>query len=123
MGIYLNPDEKLFSMAAATPLYVDKTELIVETNALVNTMKRFLCVSRPRRFGKSITAAMLAAYYGCGEDRRRLFENRKLKEYQNALNYGAKSVLPPTTEPWGQRTCYVADPDGNLIEIGSFVKE
>ena len=45
------------------------------------------------------------------------------KEYQNALNNGAKSVLPPTTEPWGQRTCYVADPDGNLIEIGSFVKE
>ena len=44
------------------------------------------------------------------------------KEYQNALNYGAKSVLPPTTEPWGQRTCYVADPDGNLIEIGSFVE-
>ena len=32
-----------------------------------------------------------------------------------------KSVLPPTTEPWGQRTCYVADPDGNLIEIGSFI--
>jgi putative intracellular protease/amidase/uncharacterized glyoxalase superfamily protein PhnB len=45
------------------------------------------------------------------------------KEYQNALNNGAKSVLPPTNEPWGQRTCYVADPDGNLIEIGSFVKE
>jgi len=44
------------------------------------------------------------------------------KEYQNALNNGAKSVLPPITEPWGQRTCYVADPDGNLIEIGSFVK-
>ena len=43
------------------------------------------------------------------------------KEYQDALNNGAKSVLPPTTEPWGQRTCYVADPDGNLIEIGSFV--
>ena len=42
------------------------------------------------------------------------------KEYRNALENGAKSVLPPTTEPWGQRTCYVADPDGNLIEIGSF---
>src|SRR5574344_161530 len=42
------------------------------------------------------------------------------KEYQNALHCGAKSVMPPTTEPWGQRTCYVADPDGNLIEIGSF---
>ena len=42
------------------------------------------------------------------------------KEYQQALTNGAASVLPPTTEPWGQRTCYVADPDGNLIEIGSF---
>ena len=42
------------------------------------------------------------------------------KEYASALSYGAKPVLPPTTEPWGQRTCYVADPDGNLIEIGSF---
>ena len=44
------------------------------------------------------------------------------KEYQNALKNGAKSVLSPTTEPWGQRTCYVADPDGNLIEINSFNK-
>ena len=45
------------------------------------------------------------------------------KEYQHALANGASSVLPPTTEPWGQRTCYVADPDGNLIEIGSFVEK
>ncbi|MBO4805540.1 MAG: VOC family protein [Paludibacteraceae bacterium] len=44
------------------------------------------------------------------------------KEYQNALEHGAKSLLAPTTEPWGQRTCYVADPDGNLIEIGSFTE-
>jgi len=42
------------------------------------------------------------------------------KEYQQALANGAASVLPPTPEPWGQRTCYVADPDGNLIEIGAF---
>jgi len=33
---------------------------------------------------------------------------------------GATPVLSPETEPWGQRTCYVADPEGNLIEIGSF---
>ena len=36
---------------------------------------------------------------------------------------GAQPVMPPTTEPWGQRTCYIADPEGNLVEIGSFVKE
>ena len=35
---------------------------------------------------------------------------------------GGQAVMPPTTEPWGQRTCYVADPEGNLIEIGSFGK-
>lgn len=35
---------------------------------------------------------------------------------------GGQPVMPPTTEPWGQRTCYIADPEGNLIEIGSFIK-
>ena len=44
------------------------------------------------------------------------------KEYAAALGKGAKAIFPPTTEPWGQRTCYVADPEGNLIEISSFVE-
>lgn len=43
-------------------------------------------------------------------------------EYAKAISKGAVSVLEPTTEPWGQRTCYIADPEGNLIEIGSFNK-
>ena len=42
------------------------------------------------------------------------------KIYNEVINKGAKSVLEPVTEPWGQRTCYIADPEGNLIEIGSF---
>lgn len=42
------------------------------------------------------------------------------EEYAKAISRGATSVLEPTTEPWGQRTCYIADPEGNLIEIGSF---
>lgn len=41
-------------------------------------------------------------------------------EYEKAIKMGAVSVLEPETEPWGQRTCYIADPEGNLIEIGSF---
>lgn len=45
------------------------------------------------------------------------------REYERAIGLGAKPVLAPVTEPWGQRTCYVADPEGNLIEISSFVKE
>lgn len=43
------------------------------------------------------------------------------KTYAAVISKGAVSVLAPTTEPWGQRTCYIADPEGNLIEIGSFV--
>ncbi len=42
--------------------------------------------------------------------------------YQNAVANGAAPVLDPTLEPWGQRTCYIADPEGNLIEIGSWNK-
>ena len=42
------------------------------------------------------------------------------KVYEDAIAKGAVSVLEPETEPWGQRTCYIADPEGNLIEIGSF---
>lgn len=41
-------------------------------------------------------------------------------EYEKAIRLGAVSVLEPTTEPWGQRTCYISDPEGNLVEIGSF---
>ena len=44
------------------------------------------------------------------------------KAYADAISKGAVSVLEPEDEPWGQRTCYIADPEGNLIEIGSFNK-
>lgn len=42
--------------------------------------------------------------------------------FREVVAKGATPVLEPTTEPWGQRTCYVADPEGNLIEIGSFTE-
>ena len=42
------------------------------------------------------------------------------QKYNEVIDKGAKSILEPVTEPWGQRTCYIADPEGNLIEIGSF---
>ena len=42
--------------------------------------------------------------------------------FKRVIEQGASPVLEPTTEPWGQRTCYIADPEGNLIEIGSWNK-
>ena len=44
------------------------------------------------------------------------------ERFAEVVAKGAQPILEPTTEPWGQRTCYVADPEGNLIEIGSFNK-
>lgn len=44
------------------------------------------------------------------------------KNFAEVVAKGAKSIMPPTTMPWGQRTCYISDPEGNLIEIGSCVK-
>ena len=42
--------------------------------------------------------------------------------FRHAVGKGAVPVMEPATEPWGQRTCYIADPEGNLIEIGSWNK-
>ena len=42
--------------------------------------------------------------------------------FRRVVDNGAVPVMEPTTEPWGQRTCYIADPEGNLIEIGSWDK-
>jgi catechol 2,3-dioxygenase-like lactoylglutathione lyase family enzyme len=44
------------------------------------------------------------------------------ERFKEVVSKGAQPILEPTTEPWGQRTCYIADPEGNLIEIGSFNK-
>lgn len=70
-------------------IYVDKTEFIQFTNELINTRQKFICISRPRRFGKSITAEMMAAYYGKGYDSNELFCNYKIAhhaDYQKHLN-------------------------------------
>ena len=44
------------------------------------------------------------------------------KQYKNAIDHGAASLLEPTTEPWGQRTCFIAAPEGNIIALASWHK-
>ncbi len=78
MGIYLNPDNMDFQMALNSEIYVDKSELIKQTNAHIFTEQRFICVSRPRRFGKSMAANMLSAYYSRGCDSKEMFNNFKI---------------------------------------------
>lgn len=63
MGIYLNPKNDLFRQAVKSQIYVDKTMMINITNTVLDTSDKHICISRPRRFGKSMAANMLAAYY------------------------------------------------------------
>ena len=62
MGNYLNPGNDMFYKMVHSEIYVDKTGLIGYCNRVINTMQRYICVSRPRRFGKSMAANMLSAY-------------------------------------------------------------
>ena len=83
MGSYLNPTSKSFEMSLSSRIYVDKSELIQHTNAVLNTQQRFICVSRPRRFGKSMAADMLAAYYSCGESTENMFADLKISKHES----------------------------------------
>ena len=78
MGVYLNPGDKLFRRAINSEIYVDKTELIAYTNKVLDTEQQFVCVSRPRRFGKSMAANMLAAYYDRTTDAAATFKGLKI---------------------------------------------
>ena len=89
MGGYLNPGSDLFEMALRSQIFVDKSGLIEKTNRCVRTLQRYICVSRPRRFGKSMGVDMLAAYYDRSVDTKELFQELKIsstKEYEKHLN-------------------------------------
>ena len=78
MGRFLNPNNSAFQIALNSKIYVDKTGLLEITNQSINTDTAFICNSRPRRFGKSITANMLTAYYSKGCDSEEMFSNLKI---------------------------------------------
>ncbi|MFP3152915.1 ATP-binding protein [Lachnospiraceae bacterium ZAX-1] len=89
MGAYLNPPNKGFRETLNSEIYVDKTGMIAYTNKKVNTEQKYICVSRPRRFGKSIAAKMLAAYYSRDCDSRELFLHLQIAKdatYEKYLN-------------------------------------
>ncbi|MCI5510223.1 MAG: ATP-binding protein [Eubacterium sp.] len=78
MGIYLNPKKSAFQKGLNSQIYVDKSELIAYTNKVLESEQQYVCVSRPRRFGKSMAANMLAAYYGRGADSKEEFKKLKI---------------------------------------------
>ena len=88
MGRYVNPGNQAFKRIAGSD-YVDKTELISLMNDRVDGGDCLVCVSRPRRFGKSYAAKMLAAYYDCSCDSHVLFDDKKIAgtpDYEKFMN-------------------------------------
>ncbi|MBQ0130247.1 MAG: AAA family ATPase, partial [bacterium] len=92
MGIYLNPNNEPLRQDRKAKIFVDKSMIISELNELVNSREKYICVSRPRRFGKSMAGNMISAYYSKGCDSRELFKDLKIaqdksyEEYLNKLN-------------------------------------
>ena len=89
MGRFLNPGNKAFQKTLKSEIYVDKTMLLAYTNKVIGSDMACICNSRPRRFGKSITANMLAAYYSRGCDSFDMFSTLKvgrLDSFETNLN-------------------------------------
>ena len=82
MGIYLNPGNEVFSEICESDIYVDKTMMIREINHFMDRGNKYICLSRPRRFGKTVAGNMLAAYYSKGCDSFSLFSNLKIGKTQ-----------------------------------------
>ena len=80
MGIYFNPGNEGFRRVIRSKIYIDKTGLLEYTNSVLETEQSYICVSRPRRFGKSIAAEMLVAYYDKSCDSKELFQGCKIAE-------------------------------------------
>ena len=80
MGIYLNPGNEDFIEAIQSEIYVDKTGMIAHTNRVIRTKQKYVRVSRPRRFGKSMAADMLVAYYSRGCDSKEAFSRFKIAD-------------------------------------------
>lgn len=80
MGMYVNPGNTAFREAVNSMVYVDKSKLISYTDLVLNTKQKNICVSRPRRFGKSMAADMLSAYYSRGCDSAAIFAGLEIAD-------------------------------------------
>lgn len=121
MGVYLNPGRQSFQMDVNSDIFVDKTEMIRYLNSVVNTGRRYVSVSRPRRFGKTMAANMICAYYDREAESRELFKDLKIASGKD------------TQQPWDRylgkfdvlrivMTDFLEDSE-NITEVISYLTE
>ncbi|MCQ7582409.1 ATP-binding protein [Salmonella enterica] len=78
MGAYVNPGDRSLTIALNDEIYIDKSMILTVLNKKFDTEGRFMCVSRPRRFGKTTVGDLISAYYTRGADSRAMFERLKI---------------------------------------------
>ena len=101
MGEYLNPSSPRYDKLKKSKLFVDKTDIFEILNENLGKAKCFFCLSRPRRFGKSVTAQMICSYYARCQDSSSLFDNLKIAsfdDYKKHLNKYDVIIINMTDE-------------------------
>lgn len=109
MGRFVNPDNSAFQVAINSKIYVDKTGLIKYTNSVLDTMEGYICNSRPRRFGKSYAANMLAAYYSKGADSEQMFSGLEIGRSEDFKKHLNKYDVIHIDIQWFLANCEEAD--------------
>ncbi len=95
MGIYLNPDNDNFKAILSDQIYVDKSLMLTQLNRILNSpSEKYICVARPRRFGKTITQNMITAYYSKGANSKEIFSKLKIAtDSEFLLNLNKYNVI------------------------------
>lgn len=109
MGRFVNPDNSAFQVALNSKIYVDKTGLIAYTNSVLDTMEGYICNSRPRRFGKSYAANMLAAYYSKGCSSEAMFSGLEISKSPTFKQHLNKYDVIHIDVQWFLASCDDAD--------------
>ena len=130
MGFYLNPGNERFQESINSEIYVDKTGLIDYANKRIKKEQKNLCVSRPRRFGKSMAAHMLCAYYDRSCDSGAMFDGLEIASspsFEKHVNrydvifINMQDYLYTTSN--SSQTTFVFSSNVRLIEASSFVRK
>ena len=95
MAYFLNNVASINQFAKTTKdkYFVDKSELIEKMNELVGTSSQYVCITRPRRFGKTINAMMLASYYSKNANFKELFDKLEISKSETYLEHLNKHNL------------------------------
>lgn len=109
MGRFVNPDNSAFQVALNSKIYVDKTGLIACMNNVLDSTDAYICNSRPRRFGKSYAANMLAAYYSKGAESEEMFSGLEIGKTEDLKKHLNKYDVIHIDVQWFLTNCEDAD--------------